>query len=224
MIGSGSNGGWESGGRVTNAVEVSLKVLLATDSGDFAGNFKAALEEAGCEVEMATTGEQVLAAVAAPFELIFLDLDLPDVGGMAVLQQIQGTGSPTAPPVILLKGEGEPVHVIQRGLDLGASGYVLKHRFPRGLPPQAIAELLRPAGVQPDGAPNRRSPTSRPDGCPFSATVAFERCTAFLPLASGPRVSCSHLRIGTADTWRLYARCAIGDEGARAKYIRDQTS
>jgi CheY-like chemotaxis protein len=197
-------------------------VLLATGADEFAGNFKGALEQAGCQVEMATTGEQVLAAIAAPFELVFLDLDLPDVDGMAVLQQIHRAKSPTAPPVILLKGEGEPLHVVQRGLDLGAAGYVLKHRFPRGLPPQAIAELFRPAGMQPDGAPNRRSPTSRPDGCPFSAMLAFERCPAFLPLASGRRVSCSHIRIGTVDTWRLYPRCAIGDETARAKYMRDQ--
>lgn len=197
-------------------------MLLATGADDFAGNFKAALEHAGCQVEMATTGEQVLAAVGTPFELIFLDLDLPDVDGMAVLQQIEDGKSPTAPPVILLKGEGEPVHVIQRGLDLGASGYVLKHRFPSGLPAQTITELFRPAGTQPDGGRNRRRPSTRPDGCPFSAMLAFESCSAFLPLASGPRISCSHLRIGTVDTWRLYPRCAIGDETARAKYIRKQ--
>lgn len=212
------------GGAATSAVEVSLKVLLATDPGEFAGNFRSVLEDAGYQVEMATTGEQVAAAVRAPFQLIFLDLDLPDVDGMAILQELAERREPVAPPVVLIKGEGEPVHVIQRGLDLGASGYVLKHRFPANLPSQAIGDLLRSIGNQPDGAPNRRSAQGRPDGCPYSSILLYDSCAVFLPIASGAHVSCSHLRIGTADTWRLYPRCAIGDEAARAKYLRDQNT
>jgi CheY-like chemotaxis protein len=199
-------------------------VLLATGPDEFAGNFEAVLEEAGCQVELATTGEQVAAAMQANFQVVFLDLDLPDVDGMAVLQELVAGRDSAAPAVVLLKGEGEPVHVIQRGLDLGASGYVLKHRFPAGASVEAITDLFRSIGQQPDGSPNRRSPGGRPDGCPYSASLQYESCATFLPIASGTHVSCSHLRIGTADTWRLYPRCAIGDESARAKYLRDQNA
>lgn len=90
--------------------------------------------------------------------------------------------------------------------------------------------LLRGVGSPPDGGDERRKAPARPDACPFSATDRFGECTAFLPLntsirnGAGPRVSCSHLRVGTLDTWRLYPRCGLGDEHARAKYLRDQAS
>ena len=199
-------------------------MLLATDPGEFAGGFKAALEAAGFEVEMATSGDQVLADIDAPFECIFLDLDLAGVDGMALLQDLGERRTPLSPPVILLKGEGEPSHVVQRGLDLGAAGYVLKHRFPSSGVAQSITDLLRSVGSQPDGAPNRRSAGGRPDGCAYSSTLRYDACPVFLPISSGSRRSCSHLRIGTADTWRLYPRCAIGDEAARAKHLRDQNA
>jgi len=198
------------------AVEVSLKVLLASDSSDFAGSFKTALENAGYKVEGATTTEDVLAASSNAYEVIFLDLDLAEVDGMALLHELRERKGAAAPPVVLLKGEGEPAHIIQRGLDLGASGYVLKHRLPRDLPEADVMELTRGVG--------------RADACPYSASDRFDGCAVFLPLntsirnGAGPRISCSHLRVGTAAPWRLYPRCALGDESARDKYFRDQSS
>jgi DNA-binding response OmpR family regulator len=212
-----------------SAVEVSVKVLLATDAGDFADSFSTALRRAGCEVEMATTADDIRTAAGAS-ELVFLDLELAGVDSLAILTDLQETKGESAPPVVLLKGEGEPAHVIQRGLDLGAAGYVLKHRVPRELSSAAVMELLRGVGSAPGGSPNRRKSSVRPDACPYSAPVRFAECAVFLPVntsiqvGTGPRTSCSHLRAGTVDTWRLYPRCALGDENTRAKYLRDQTA
>jgi len=211
-------------------VDVSFKVLLAIEPGDFSESLRAALEDAGCEVGMATTHGEVLSVANDSYSAIFLDLDLADVDGLTILQELQEKRGADAPPVILIKGEGEPTHVIQRGLDLGASGFILKHRFPRNLPAAAIMELFRGAGSPPDGATGRRQAPVRPDACRYSVTSQFGDCEVFLPLntsirnGAGPRVSCSHLRVGILDTWRLYPRCALGDEAGRAKYLRDQTA
>jgi DNA-binding response OmpR family regulator len=213
-----------------SAVEVSLRVLLATEPGDFAESLKAALEEAGCKVGLASTNEEVMSAELDAYSAVLLDIDVADVDGLTILQEMQKQRGREAPPVILIKGEGEPAHLIQRGLDLGASGYILKHRLPRDIPATAITELLRGAGSPPDGGDERRRTPVRPDACPFSVTDRFSECTVFLPLntvmrdGAGSRVSCSHLRVGTLDTWRLYPRCALGDESARAKYLRDQNA
>jgi len=213
-----------------SAVEISLRVLLATEPGDIAESIKAALEKAGCRVGLAATTEELMAAALDSYSAVLLDLDLADMDGLSILQEIQEKRGEQAPPVILIKGEGEPAHLIQRGLDLGASGYILKHRLPRDIPATAITELLRGAGSPPDGGDERRKAPVRPDACPFSVTDRFSECTVFLPLStsirdgSGSRVSCSHLRVGTLDTWRLYPRCALGDESARVKYIRDQNA
>ena len=213
-----------------SAVEVSLNVLLATEPGDFAESLKSALEEAGCKVGLASTDEEVLAAELDAYSAVLIDIDVADVDGLTILQEMQEKRGQEAPTVILIKGEGEPAHLIQRGLDLGASGYILKHRLPRDIPATAITEMLRGAGSPPDGGDERRNTPVRPDACPFSVTDRFSECTFFLPLntamrdRAGSRVSCSHLRVGTLDTWRLYPRCALGDESARVKYIRDQNA
>jgi len=213
-----------------STIEVSLKVLLATEPGEFANTLRAALEESGCEVSLATTSEEALAAGLDSYSAVLLDLDLADVDGLTILQELQEERGRDAPPVILIKGEGEPAHLIQRGLDLGASGYILKHRLPHDLPAAAILELLRGVVSRPDGGDDRRHAPVRADACPFSMADRFGDCATFLPLntsirnGAGPRVSCSHLRVGTLDTWRLYPRCALGDEHARAKYLRDQNA
>ncbi|HET9410500.1 MAG TPA: response regulator [Candidatus Dormibacteraeota bacterium] len=201
-----------------SAVGVSLTVLVATEPGEFAESVKAALEGAGYKVGLASTNEEVMSAALDTYSVILLDLDLAEVG-LTILHELREKAG--GPPVILLKGEGEPAHVIQRGLDLGASGYILKHRVPQDVSASAILDLRGGAAAP---AP------IRPDACPFSASDQFGECAAFLPLdtsirnGAGPRISCSHLRVGTLDAWRLYPRCGLGDERARAKYLRDQNA
>lgn len=213
-----------------STVEVSMTVLLATEPGEFSNALQGALEEAGCKVGVATTPEEVLTGANDSYSAIFLDLDLATVDGLTILQELQERKGAEAPPVILLKDEGEPAHLIQRGLDLGASGYILKHRLPRDVSATAVMELVRRAGPPPEGGVDRRKAPVRPDACRFSVTGQFDNCEVFLPLntsirnGAGPRVSCSHLRVGILDTWRLYPRCALGDDTTRAKYLRDQTA
>jgi DNA-binding response OmpR family regulator len=207
-----------------------MKVLLATGPGDFAESLKGALEEAGCKVGVATTPEEVMSGANDSYSAIFLDLDLADVDGLTILQELQEKKGAEAPPVILLKDEGEPAHLIQRGLDLGASGYILKHRLPHDLSASAVMELVRGVSSPLEGGADHRKAPVRPDACRYSVTSQFGECDVFLPLntsirnGAGPRVSCSHLRVGILDTWRLYPRCVLGDEASRAKFMRDQTA
>lgn len=217
-------------GVATGTVEVSVQVLLATNAGDFTGPFKAALEEAGCKVALAGSGDAVLDAASGSYELIFLDLDLDGIDGMTLLMELRHRLGASAPPIILLKGDAEPAHVIQRGFDLGASGYILKDGVPRSLPARAVMELIRGAGGPPDGGEDRRKSPIRPDACPFSVIGRYDGCDVFVPLntsirnGSDSHVACSHLRAGAVDSWRLYPRCGLGDTNARGKYFRDQTA
>jgi len=191
------------------------KVLLIAGSDEFTREFAARLEQDGAEVARASSGAEALAAPVHDFDLIVIDLDFPDTDALTLLQQLHN-GVMTV-PVLLLKGEGEPAHIVQRGLDFGASGYVIKHRLPRDLGSASVLDGLFKAA------------NGRGDSCPFSATHEFGRCSVFLPLiikaaddGAEPTVSCSHLRVGTSDTWRLYPRCAIGDQAARDRYTQDR--
>ena len=203
-----------------------LRVLLATEADESARALSEQLEHEGCTVTMVATGAQVLETAADPFDLIFMDLDLPDADGFTVLQQMRADERQALTPVVLIRGDGEPAHLVQRGLDLGASGYLVKPRLRSHLIKRGLIEMfLGPAPYDPERRQVPRSPMARPDACPYSARGDFRACAAFVELdikvglnGGEARASCSHLRVGTAATWRLYPRCALGDAAARQKY------
>jgi CheY-like chemotaxis protein len=208
---------------------VLLKVLLATEPSVGTRALREQLEREGCSVSTAATGEEVLQAPAGAYDLFFLDLDLPDSGGLSVLQRMRADKRHAETPVVLIRGEGEPAHLIQRGLDLGASGFLVKPRIRSHLIKGGLIEMfLGLAPHEPERRQVPRSPMARPDACPYSARGDFRACPAFVPVeialgsnGAGSRLSCSHLRVGTAATWRLYPRCALGDTASREKYMLD---
>lgn len=65
---------------------------------------------------------------AGAFDLVILDVDMPMIGGLSVLEQIRAKEEWKALPVIMLTGESRKDQVL-RARDLGAVSYVLKARF-----------------------------------------------------------------------------------------------
>ena len=207
----------------------SLRVLLATDQSEGAKALSSQLEREGCAVIAVSSGSEALNEAAGPYDLIFLDLELPDTDGLTVLKQLRSDERSASTPVVLLKGEGEPAHTVQRGLDLGASGYLVKQRLRSHVIKNSLVDMfLGPPPHDPERRQVPRSPLARKDACPYSARGDFRACAAFVSIeialgenGAGDRVSCSHLRVGTAATWRLYPRCALGDASAREAYLLD---
>ncbi len=204
-------------------------LLVANGDDDFGRSFRAKLEQEGCRVTTASTGAEALNEARGHFDLILLDLELPELDGLEVLKELRAQANGNWSPVFLLKSEGEPTHLVQRGFDFGASGYVIKHR----LPPESsigIADQLMKAVSPVNGNGSALTgPAGRRDVCPFSSRHEFGHCSVFVPLTVSageegvePTTTCSHLRIGTSDTWRLYPRCAIGDQAARDRYLEDR--
>ena len=207
----------------------SLRVLLATDQTEGTKALSSQLEREGCAVIAVSSGSEALNEAAGPYDLIFLDLELPDTDGLTVLKQLRSDERSASTPVVLLKGEGEPAHTVQRGLDLGASGYLVKQRLRSHVIKNSLVDMfLGPPPHDPERRQVPRSPLARKDACPYSARGDFRACAAFVSIeialgenGAGDRVSCSHLRVGTAATWRLYPRCALGDASARETYLLD---
>ncbi len=83
------------------------------------------LRRAGHDVEVADTGNGGLAAAAAgaPFDLVFCDINLPDINGLKVLAQLLERDP--APTVILITAYPS-VETAVRGMKLGARDYVTK--------------------------------------------------------------------------------------------------
>ena len=107
----------------TDASPAALKVLAIDDEAQIQRLLTIALQANGYRVATAGTGQQGLALAAQNrYDLVLLDLGLPDVTGLAVLRQLREW---TQVPVIILsvqEGETEKIEA----LDSGADDYVTK--------------------------------------------------------------------------------------------------
>ena len=90
--------------------------------------------------------------LARAFDLLVLDVGLPDGSGLDLLQQVRNTpaapgtpGTPRATPVLMLSARGEELDRVL-GLELGADDYLTKPFSPRELAARVKA-LLRRAGA-----------------------------------------------------------------------------
>ncbi len=108
-----------------------MRILLVEDDSELADGLQRALQLSGYAVDVMHRGADALAAAAqSPYDLGILDLGLPDLDGIAVLQRLRQRGI-TWPVVILTARDALTERI--RGLDAGADDYIVK--------PFAVGEL-----------------------------------------------------------------------------------
>ena len=104
--------------------QAHANLLLVEDNADLAFGLQRNLEFEGYTVEVAADGRRGLSrALDGDFDLIILDLMLPKMDGMKVLQQLRSAGASTA--VLILTARGEEFDKV-RGLRSGADDYLTK--------------------------------------------------------------------------------------------------
>lgn len=96
------------------------KILMVEDDPSILMSLKFCLETEGFIVETASTGKEALDNLSPDFDLMLLDLNLPDMHGFEVLKKV---GKEL--PIICLTACDEEVTIVQ-GLDMGAYDYVTK--------------------------------------------------------------------------------------------------
>jgi CheY-like chemotaxis protein len=122
-----------------------VKLLLVDDSKAIRLANQRALERAGYEVICAEDGEAALSiAQAQPVDLILLDLMLPKIGGIEVLQRLKGEARTAAIPVVVLSGLSEKNSY--KLIEAGAEAYLEKSSLmPEpgiNLLPQMLADIV----------------------------------------------------------------------------------
>jgi two-component system response regulator RegX3 len=98
-----------------------MRVLIVEDEDAIAAPLAEGLEREGYEVQRAATGSEALAA-GREFDVVLLDLRLPDVDGYTVCRELRSRSNV---PIIILSARGEEVDRIV-GLELGADDYLVK--------------------------------------------------------------------------------------------------
>lgn len=116
-----------------------FRILLVEDDEGVADMYKLKLELEGYRVNVALDGEEGLrqARDDKP-DMIFLDVRLPRMDGMSVLELLRGDDQTRHIPVVILSNYGEPP-LIEKGLKLGAQEYLLKSQ----VTPAIVAERAK---------------------------------------------------------------------------------
>ena len=99
------------------------RVLLVEDDSSIREVASLGLRGAGLSVETAADGRDALERFGAePFDLVVLDVMLPELDGLEVCREIRGS---SRVPILMLSARSDTVDVVV-GLELGADDYVTK--------------------------------------------------------------------------------------------------
>ena len=130
------------------------RLLMIEDDARLAGMVGEYLTQSGFAVEHAGDGVSGLNLLQdKPFDLVVLDLMLPDIDGLEVCRRLRALpGDVARTPVLMLTAKGDPMDRII-GLELGADDYLPKPFEPRELLARIRAVLRR---HQPGAAPEHQ--------------------------------------------------------------------
>ncbi len=101
-----------------------MRILIVDDDPEIGRTLGHLLERRQHQITLATRGGDALAlATAAPFDIIVLDVRMPEMDGFATLQALRAQGY--AGGLIMLTGEGDVEDAV-RASQLGADDYLPK--------------------------------------------------------------------------------------------------
>ena len=101
-----------------------MRLLIIEDDQQLGDALKTGLTQFGYIIDWLKDGESAKSAIKSEnFELIILDLGLPKLSGLLLLQQIRQEGNQI--PVIILTAR-ESIEDRVKGLDSGADDYIIK--------------------------------------------------------------------------------------------------
>jgi two-component system chemotaxis response regulator CheY len=130
------------------------RILVVEDSSSMRAFVRTALEAgppdlpdlqdlADVEVVDAASGFDALRLLPrGPYDLVITDVNMPDINGLELLQFIRQSEQHRTTPVLLIS-TGSSERDRERGLSLGADGYLVKPFTPEHLRAEAIRQLAR---------------------------------------------------------------------------------
>jgi DNA-binding response OmpR family regulator len=121
------------------------KILVVEDDVAVRDVVEHALAREGMDVATTADGEEALERLKGSelFDLIVLDVMLPEIDGISICQELRKGGSPSAEaPVIMLTARDDETSVVV-GLEVGADDYITKPFKPRELVSRVRAHLRR---------------------------------------------------------------------------------
>ena len=127
--------------------DINQPILVVEDETDTADLVKLILQENGYQVVHAADGQDALNKIASmpPPSLVLLDIQLPQVDGVTILETIRATPDWQGVPVVLLTAVVDPL-CIRRAVSIKVQDYMLKP-FKRDSLLRCIGRALTPSGT-----------------------------------------------------------------------------
>ncbi len=193
---------------------MNARILVVDDEPTLLAGLSYALTREHFEVKTADTGEAALAEIdAGEYDLVILDLMLPDVSGLQVARKVRAQ---SAVPIIMLTAKDSEVDKLV-GLEMGADDYITKPFSALELVGRVRALLRRRELDQNDIGPVRRVGALRIDIARHEVSIEGQKVTltpsefkVLLTLASRPEQVVSKRAI----LEELWDTSHIGDEHA----------
>jgi two-component system, OmpR family, catabolic regulation response regulator CreB len=149
------------------------RILIVEDEASIADTIQFPLETDGCIADCCGTGGEALNRLAKQrYDLVVLDIGLPDMNGFEVCRQIRMTSNV---PILFLTARSEEVDRVV-GLEIGGDDYVSKPFRPRELSARIRAILRRaPWSAASLARPIRSEPSGDSTATPDTETGAVQR-------------------------------------------------
>ena len=180
---------------------MSARLLLLEDDPAIARTVAYALERDGLVVTHSLLVHDARQQLQrSRFDLLVLDVGLPDGSGLDLLRDVRNAAPTAALPVLMLSAHGEEIDRVL-GLELGADDYLTKPFSPRELAARVKA-LLRRAGHGTPSAPPAPSPLFHDDEAGQRISLRGQA----LPLTRREYRLLSHLLRGAG---RIHSRDAL---------------
>ena len=123
--------------------ERSWRILAVDDEPLILKGLRFSLEQDGYIVEEALDGQSALDMIqSTQYDLILLDVMLPDIDGLQVCTRLKRDPDTAGIPVIMLTARGDEIDKVL-GLEMGADDYVVKPFSPKELMLRIQAVLKR---------------------------------------------------------------------------------
>jgi DNA-binding response OmpR family regulator len=122
--------------------EVKGKILIIEDDRYISKMYQLKLSLEGYDVQVAENGKQGIDKVKEMMpNVILLDILMPELDGFEVLKIVKSDDVTKDIPVLIMSNLGQEDH-IQKGLQMGAIGYIVKSQFTPSKVVDKIKETL----------------------------------------------------------------------------------
>lgn len=118
------------------------KILFVEDDPLIAEIYQRKFESSGFDVVNVTTGKAVLKALEedSAYDLVLLDLVIPEMGGMDVLRELRTSGKYSASLKVVVFSNLSDPEDRKKAVELGANGFMQKTEY---TPTKLVAEVSR---------------------------------------------------------------------------------